>query len=166
MTIIGLGTGGIKSNISPLIAEQIKNQKQVIKTLSSGERVILDPARTIERVYMIFYMCINIGSLGAIATTELELHVGFWTAYLLPLCMFCVGITVLILGKKAYTVRPPKGSIIILAFKAMWIGLKNKGNMDVAKPSYQAQHGGNCQYDWNDVFIDEIKRALVACKVF
>jgi POT family proton-dependent oligopeptide transporter len=27
---------------------------------------------------MIFYMCINVGSLSSIATTELEQHVDFW----------------------------------------------------------------------------------------
>lgn len=50
MTVIGLGTGGIKSNISPLIAEQVKATRKKVATLASGERVIIDPARTIERV--------------------------------------------------------------------------------------------------------------------
>lgn len=50
MIIVGLGTGGIKSNISPLIAEQVTATKPEIKTLKTGERVIVDPARTVERV--------------------------------------------------------------------------------------------------------------------
>ncbi|KAI9763596.1 MAG: peptide transporter ptr2 [Geoglossum simile] len=166
MIIIGLGTGGIKSNVSPLIAEQYRGTKQTIKTLRSGERVIVDPAVTIQRIYMIFYLCINIGSLSAIATTELELHIDFWAAYLLPTLMFLVGFVVVIAGKKYYVVRPPKGSIIIHAFKAMWIGLVNKGNMNAAKPSYQQEYGGKHKTPWNDQFIEEIKRALVACKVF
>lgn len=52
MVIIGLGTGGIKSNISPLIAEQIRIQRPAIKTLKSGKRVVVDPSRTVERVCM------------------------------------------------------------------------------------------------------------------
>ena len=48
MVVIGFGTGGIKSNVSPLIAEQIKETKPRIKTLKSGERVIVDPAVTIQ----------------------------------------------------------------------------------------------------------------------
>lgn len=52
MVVIGLGTGGIKANISPLIAEQVRIKKLCVKTLKSGERVIEDPARTIERVCM------------------------------------------------------------------------------------------------------------------
>ncbi len=43
--------------------------------------------------------------------------------------MFVIGIIVLIVGKKFYVVRPPKGSVIPNAFRALWIGIMNKGNM-------------------------------------
>src|SRR6516164_6271168 len=98
---------------------------------------------------MFFYLCINIGSLSAIATTEMENHIGFWAAYLLPLCMFLVGFAVLIFGKKYYVVRPPRGSVIPHAFKALWIGIMNKGNMDAAKPSYQEEYGRKYATPWN-----------------
>lgn len=167
MIVIGLGTGGIKSNVSPLIAEQYSNTKASVKTLKSGERVIVDPSATIQRIYMIFYLTINIGSLSSIATTEMEAHIGFWAAYLLPLCMFVVGFVVLILGKNRYVVRPPKGSVIPQAFKVIWIGIMNKGNLDAAKPEYQDELGST-RYDikWDSLFVEELKRALVACKVF
>jgi proton-dependent oligopeptide transporter, POT family len=112
MIVIGLGAGGIKSNVSPLIAEQYRYVKPYTKTLRSGEKVIVDPSVTIQRIYMIFYLCINIGSLSSIATTEMELHVGFWSAFLLPLCMFIVGLLVVVAGKKLYVTRPPRGSPI------------------------------------------------------
>lgn len=51
MIVIGLGTGGIKSNVSPLIAEQYRETKMKVKTLKSGERVIVDPAVTIQSMY-------------------------------------------------------------------------------------------------------------------
>ena len=47
---------------------------------------------------MIFYLCINIGSLSPIATTELEKNVGFWAAYLLPMLMFFVGFVAVVVG--------------------------------------------------------------------
>lgn len=50
MIIIGLGTGGIKSNVSPLIAEQYRETKQRIRVEKSGERVIVDPAVTFQRI--------------------------------------------------------------------------------------------------------------------
>ena len=35
----------------------------------------------------------------------------------------------MIAGERYYVVHPPKGSVIINAFRAMWIGLRNGGNM-------------------------------------
>ena len=166
MIIIGLGTGGIKSNVSPLIAEQYQETRQKIKILPSGEKVIVDPSLTIQRIYMVFYMCINIGSLSALATTTLELHIGFWSAYLLPFLMFCVGFAVLVAGKKNYVIRPPRGSVIMHAFKALWIGVRHSKGLDGAKPSLRRSLRHPNELPWDDQFIDELKRALVACRVF
>lgn len=166
MLVIGLGTGGIKSNVSPLIAEQYQETKQKVKILPSGEKVIVDPALTIQRIYMVFYMCINVGSLSALATTTMELKIGFWAAYLLPFIMFCVGFGVLVAGKKRYIVRPPRGSVIMHSFKALWIGVRHKQGLDGAKPSLRRTIRHPNELPWDDQFIDELKRALVACKVF
>ena len=58
LVILGIGTGGFKSNISPLLAEQQTDNKKRIETLPSGERVIVDPAVTTSRIFLYFYMCI------------------------------------------------------------------------------------------------------------
>jgi len=164
--IIGLGTGGIKSNVAPLIADQYKRRQMVIgKDDKTGERVIIDPAITIQRIYMIFYWCINAGSLSLLATPYMERDVDFWSAYLLCLCVFFIGLLVLVLGRKVYVVRPPQGSIITDAFRAMWMMLKAR-KLDAAKPSYQAALGKDTALNWDDHFIDELKRALIACQVF
>lgn len=47
--LIGIGSGGIKSNVGPLIAEQYVDPVSVIRLLKSGERVIVDRSLTIER---------------------------------------------------------------------------------------------------------------------
>ncbi|KAL2823484.1 POT family-domain-containing protein [Aspergillus cavernicola] len=164
--IIGLGTGGIKSNVAPLIADQYKRKRMAVSTNKKGERVVIDPALTIQRIYMIFYGAINVGSLSLLATPYMERDVGFWSAYLLCLCMFAVGTLVVICGRKYYIVRPPQGSVITDAFKALWIMVINR-NMDAPKPTWQAANGGNRpNVPWDDHFIDELKRALVACRVF
>ncbi|EPS36439.1 hypothetical protein H072_10049 [Dactylellina haptotyla CBS 200.50] len=166
--LIGFGTGGIKANVSPLIAEQYTRKKMAVKTLPSGERVILDPALTIQRIYMVFYLSVNVGSLSVLATPYMEYKLtwSFSSAYLLCLCMFAVGLVVLILGRKRYIVRPPKGSIITNAFRAVWIMIKNK-SLDAPKPSWQVKNGGGLVIvAWDDYFIEELKRALIACKVF
>lgn len=61
--IMGFGTGGFKPNISPLIVEQIDVTHAFVKTLPSGERVVVDPIITQSRIYHYFYLFINIGAL-------------------------------------------------------------------------------------------------------
>jgi proton-dependent oligopeptide transporter, POT family len=163
--VIGFGTGGIKSNIAPLIADQYQRHKMAIKIQRSGERTIIDPAITFQRIYMIFYWCINLGSLSLLATPFMEKYKGFWTAYLMCFCMFNVGIAVLILRRKSYVVRPPQGSIITDAFKAIGMMIKSR-NTQAPKPSWRAENGKTGTVPWNDHFIDEVNRALRACKVF
>jgi POT family proton-dependent oligopeptide transporter len=164
--IIGLGTGGIKSNVAPLIADQYTRRKMAISVdAKTGERVVIDPTITIQRIYMIFYWCINVGALSLLATPYMELYTGFWSAYLLCFCMFFVGFTVLVLGRKMYVVRPPQGSIITNAFRCIWIMVMNR-NMDAPKPSWQEAKGRQGSTRWDDKFVEEVKRALVACQVF
>lgn len=166
MFLIGLGTGGIKSNVSPLIAEQITEDRPKIRLLKTGERVIVDPGLTVERVFFVFYACINIGSLGSIATTNLELHLGFWSAYLLALCMFVLCFVVLVGGRKHYVVRPPQGSVIVDSLRVIYLAVKGRTGLDGAKPSIRRKLGLHANVPWNDQFVDELKKALAACKVF
>jgi POT family proton-dependent oligopeptide transporter len=51
--IMGLGTGGFKSNVSPLVAEQYKKTKLFIRYTRSGEKVIVDPSLTTSSIYMV-----------------------------------------------------------------------------------------------------------------
>ncbi|GAB7326886.1 hypothetical protein MBLNU13_g10807t1 [Cladosporium sp. NU13] len=163
--IIGFGTGGIKSNIAPLIADQYQRRTMAIKTQKSGERTIIDPAITYQRIYMVFYWCINLGSLSLIATPFMEKEKGFWTAFLMCFCAFNIGILVLILRRKSYVVRPPQGQIITDAFKAIGIMIKSR-NTNAPKPTWRAANGVTKPVPWNDHFVDELQRALKACKVF
>lgn len=163
--VIGLGTGGIKSNIAPLIADQYQRRRMAVKTEKSGERVIIDPAITYQRIYMIFYWCINLGSLSLMATPFMEKYKGFWTAFLMCFIMFNLGITVLVTRRHSFIDRPPQGSVITDAFKALGMMIAAR-NLDAAKPSWREANGKTRVVPWNDHFVEELKRALRACKVF
>ncbi|OAQ57678.1 MFS peptide transporter Ptr2 [Pochonia chlamydosporia 170] len=165
LVVIGFGTGGIKSNIAPLIADQYQRRTMAIKTEPSGERVVIDPAITYQRIYMMFYWCINVGALSLMATPFMEMYKGFWTAFLLCFCMFNVGIAILILRRKSYVVRPPQGQVITDAFRAISMMVTTR-TLEGAKPSWRAEHGKSGKVTWDDHFVDELKRALRACKVF
>lgn len=54
LVVMGIGTGGFKSNISPLIAEQYKDIKAYVRVSKSGKREIVDPATTTARIYIYF----------------------------------------------------------------------------------------------------------------
>ena len=55
LVVMGVGTGGFKSNISPLIAEQYRKTKLTVREKKSGERVIVDPTMTVSRIYMVSF---------------------------------------------------------------------------------------------------------------
>ena len=65
LVIMGLGTGGFKANISPLVAEQYKRTKLFVATTKSGERVVVDPNLTTARIYMV---CHSIALLESVLT--------------------------------------------------------------------------------------------------
>jgi POT family proton-dependent oligopeptide transporter len=85
MVIIGLGTGGIKANVTPMCAEQYQNAEPVLKTLKTGEIVVVDPELTIQRLFMWFYWVVNVGALSPLITVNVEAKASFWLAYLIPL---------------------------------------------------------------------------------
>ncbi|CAG8084446.1 unnamed protein product [Penicillium salamii] len=180
LVIMGVGTGGFKSNISPLIAEQYRETKPYVSTLPSGERVIVDPAATVARIYLYFYLMINIGSLtGQIAMVYAERYVGFWLSFLLPTAMFCLCPTVLYICRNKYYLTPPSGSIYPKAFKLWSLAMKGHWTLnpvrwfrksetniwDNVKPSVLGS-AKPAWMDFDDAWVDEVRRGLLACRVF
>jgi POT family proton-dependent oligopeptide transporter len=166
--IIGLATGGIKSNVSPLVAEQYQSKGAYVKTLKNGKRVIVTPQATYQRIFNMFYWGINIGSLSAIATTELEKNVGFWPAFVMPTLMFIPCIIVVILGRKHYVQVPPRGSVFIEAGRLLMLRFKIKGGLEACKPSNLALEHPELAHKatWDDIFVDELRRTFKACIIF
>ncbi|KAE9983941.1 hypothetical protein BLS_003346 [Venturia inaequalis] len=178
LIIFGIGTGLFKSNISPLLAEQQVITKIKIETTAQGERVLVDPAVTTSRIFLYFYMCINIGSLvGQIAMVYAEKYVGFWLSFMLPTVMFLIAPVVLAIFKKKYRLSPPTGSVLskffrmwTTAMKGKWslnfVKMKREFTWDSVRPSLipVAQRPAWMTYD--DAWVDEVRRGLMACKVF
>ncbi|KAG7095190.1 hypothetical protein E1B28_005967 [Marasmius oreades] len=181
MVVTGLGTGLFKSNVSPLIAEQYKRTKLFVVTLDTGERVIVDPAHTITRVYMYFYLFTNIGSLiGQIAMTYAEKFVGFWLAFTLPTCVFLMCPLVLFVRRKHYVRSPPTGSVLATALRLFGLAAKGRWSLnpirlyknfkapdfwEQAKPSKQVgQKPAWMTFD--DIWVEEVRRGVKACGVF
>lgn len=182
LVIMGIGTGGFKSNISPLLAEQIEQKRPIVITLKSGERVIQDPAVTVSRLFLYFYMMINFGSLaGGIGMVYAERYVGFWLAYALPTFVFFAAPLVLLACKKKYKRSPPTGSVLgksiklfNLASKGCWSlnpvttykNFQREGFWDHVKPSYLGSAAPEWMNSIDDAWVDQVARGLSACKVF
>ncbi|KAL4915464.1 oligopeptide transporter [Aspergillus aurantiobrunneus] len=187
LIIMGIGTGGFKSNISALIAEQYPDEQPYIKTLKSGERIIIDPAATVARVYLYFYLMINVGSLtGQISMVYAEREIGFWLSFLLPTVMFCFSPLVLFLCRKKYRLVPPTGSVYTQAYRLIREAIRHHWTVttvklagipfktfkkndthfwDTVKPSAL----GDSRPTWmtfDDEWVDEVARGLKACRVF
>ncbi|KAF7592156.1 hypothetical protein BBP40_000643 [Aspergillus hancockii] len=161
LILVGLGTGSIKSNVAPLIAEQYAGKPERVKKLPSGELVIVDPNITIQTIYARYFWVINLGALSVIPVSWLELKVGFWAAFMLPLCFWTLAMLALLAGRNRYVTQAPHGSVMIKAMRILWIGIKN-GNLDAARPSSFEKTA----VDWDDKFVNELRRALMACRVF
>lgn len=171
LILLAIGAGIFKPNVAPLIIDQYQYQKQYVKVLSSGERVIVDPEITIQRIFLWFYAFINIGGFFAIATTYAEKYLGFWIAFLLPgIVYFLLPILLLAINKKLLKKRPV-GSALTDFFKVIWTALKQnnfklwgRGYFDKAKPAYLAERG--IQVRWDNKFVKDVARTLVACQIF
>lgn len=182
LIIFGLGTGGFKPNISPLIAEQIVGEKLRVSRTATGELVIIDPAQTSARIYNWFYLFINVGALvGQISMSYAALYVGYYLAFLLPTIMFLLCPLVLIVFKKNYRLHPPQGSVLGPAIKLLFRATKGRWSMNPVrtvrnlrsanfwedvKPSRIPPAQRPTWMTFDDAWVDEVRRGFKACTVF
>ncbi|KAJ7650152.1 peptide/h+ symporter protein [Roridomyces roridus] len=177
--VMAVGAGSIKSNVSPLIAEQYQGKLRK-ETLPSGEIVIVSPSITVQSIYLYFYMAINFGSTAAISASFLARDNGYWVAFLLPTCIFALVPIVLYLGRNSFIQTPPRGSILLETARvvttcvsarwswnpvALYKGMKADGFWDAAKPSTYGEKLP-AHITWDDEFVGEVHRTMSACKVF
>lgn len=180
--IMGIGTGFFKSNCSTIIAEQTKVKEQTVVKLKTGEKVIVDPALTTARIYLWFYLMINIGSFcGELSMVYAEKYVGFWLSYMLPTLVFIIPIPVLWFGRNYYVKVPPDGSVLTRALKAWSLAIRSSWSWnpatllkrcrsgtfwDCAKPSNVPESERKPWMVYEDHWIDELSRGIKACAVF
>ncbi|KAJ3567978.1 hypothetical protein NP233_g6016 [Leucocoprinus birnbaumii] len=180
IVVMGIGAGAIKSNVSPMIAEQYTGKLRK-ETLPSGEIVIKSPAVTVQSIYLWFYAAINFGSCGAISAAFLARDHGYWPTFLVPTGIFCLVPLVLLFGKKYYVLTPPRGSILLETFRVIGLALGPRWSLnpittirnirapdfwDPAKPSFYEAGKVPAKITWDDEFVGEVGRTLNACNVF
>lgn len=179
--VIGFGTGGFKPNVSPLIVEQLPLDHMVVRTLKSGERVIVDPTITVNRVYNWFYFFINVGALiGQLSMSFAEKYVGFWLSFTLPTILLAVAPAVMWWGRHRYDRRPPSGSVLGKVTKTWIFAQKGRWHLNPVRTWKHLHDGtfwdsvkpsrlGTQKPKWmtfDDAWVDEVSRGVSACAVF
>ncbi|KAF6817289.1 oligopeptide transporter [Colletotrichum sojae] len=182
MIILGIASGGVKPNLSPLITEQLDIEHLTVRTLKSGERVVVDPAITVNRVYNWFYLFINIGALlGQISMVYAEKYVGFWLSFTLPTCMLAICPLVMWWGHGRYRDQPPSGSVLGPALRTFFFAQRGRWSINPVT-TYRNMHDGTfwesvkpsridpaVRPSWmtfDDAWVDELRRGFAACAVF
>lgn len=125
---------------------------------------------------------VNIAGLAALATTFLEKYVGFWAAYLPPICIMALGFIPLLVFRTRYgkslalicrtlqyliilLVRSaPSGTVLIKAVRALWLAVRHGFRMDAAMPKHQIERHSK-HVPWDTRFIEELKLGLFACRI-
>ncbi|KAJ2486846.1 hypothetical protein IWW37_005474 [Coemansia sp. RSA 2050] len=157
---IGFGTGGIKSNVSSFMAEQIPLGFKPTKTPGVYE----DSKLTIERGFRYFYWSINLGAfIGQLVCPQVAKNKSYAMAFMIPAIVFFVGIIVFVAGSKKYVKKKPQGTVLTKVWRCMRYARKNKkeGQAHWLDGALGAEN-----VDWNDEFVIGLQRSLRACKVF
>lgn len=166
MFCIGIGTGGIRPNVNALLAEQYKPPPNPIRRLASGELVRVDATLTIQRIFMLFLLLVNLGSMSAVITTIIEGKYGFFATFMLPTVAFVLGFAVFLATRHVYVSKQPEGSPISHALRAFWITLRYGEHSDAIKSLHRDQASLSEHAPPSDSFMDELRTTLRACKPF
>lgn len=163
-----------KPNISPTVMDQSPHKVPHVITEANGEKVIVDPEESISSVMLWFYLLINVGACTGIATTYLAKIVGYWAAYLIPTILYFMLPPLLWYLNPRLVKQPPGGSDLGNVFKVLGdcfrhggvTSIGRKGFWEPAKPSVRAAAGSTKVYDYDDQFVDDVRRTFQACGIF
>ncbi|KAF2000302.1 hypothetical protein P154DRAFT_575986 [Amniculicola lignicola CBS 123094] len=180
LLFLGLGFGGFKPNISPLLGEQVPDSEPRIINNKRGEPVIVDPEATRQRLFIYFFCFIHIGSAaGQASMTFAEKYVGFWLAFLVPTVVFFACPIILFNGHKNYTKTPPSRAVTRQVYGLLKLAMTGRWSLNPVRlyrntqdpnfwsrvtPSNVVNKPSWMVYD--DTWLEQFRRGIRTCKVF
>ncbi|OWP03916.1 hypothetical protein B2J93_5875 [Marssonina coronariae] len=168
LIIMGVGVGGTETVMR-------------VKRTPTGQRVIMDPAVTVSRVFLYFYMMINVGSLtGSIGMVYAEKYVGFWLSYTLPTLInlsdryhglqteICLDTTHRIHTREGYKVVASCNEGQVVVESSTIVSHANVKAEDFWENVMPSRLGASkpVWMTFDDVWVQEVRRGLIACRVF
>lgn len=157
LTFTSIGLGAIKASMPPYVAEQCSNIEDGVKTLPSGETVIISKQATIEYVFNLYYWTNNMGTLARIAATFIEKDVAFWAAFLIGLCSLSLGLLTLLMNKRRLIEVERQASALVWAAKALKMIVLKRLKINIA---------GRESIPWSEEYVQQLKSGLKVCHVF
>ncbi|KAH8681702.1 POT family-domain-containing protein [Xylariales sp. PMI_506] len=169
--LLAIGAGIFKPNVAPTVLDQYTHQKPYVRVLKSGERVLVDPETTIQRIMTIYYGFVNVGAFFEIASTYAEKYVGYWLAFLIPGILYILVPFFFLAVQKKIIKKPPKGSELTDFIKITWTSLTaskfqfwRKDFWDAARPQTLAAKGITVRYP--NRLVTDVSRTWEACAIF
>ncbi|KAG5366317.1 Peptide transporter PTR2 [Yarrowia sp. B02] len=121
LIIFAFGTGLFKPNLLPLVLEQYREDDNWVKTLPSGEQVVVDKETTLQRMTLVYYWAVNVGGFLGLGTAYAEKRIEYWLAFLVPTILyFFLPALLYIIRNKVYKVPSSKNSIIAGFCGVIW----------------------------------------------
>ncbi|AAS53599.1 AFR228Wp [Eremothecium gossypii ATCC 10895] len=177
---LSLCTSFVKPVLLPLLLQQYPYKTNIVKTLLSGERVIVDRDASLQRMTMVFYWAINVGAFLSLATAYSAQRVGYWLAFTVPLIIYLLMPIVLWkLQEDIKTNEPSRESVLAESLKVLkvcyewgWIKRYWSGQFwDYAKPTNLIQQG---RIGWrkkkagfyDEKYVYDTKLTISACTIF
>ncbi|KAI4679642.1 uncharacterized protein J4E84_008164 [Alternaria hordeiaustralica] len=191
MVLIALGGGGTQAIMRSFIANQYTDRapremtlcgtqnhllqwlrRRVARTClskylpasSKGERVVVDSEITLKFIYNLYFWIGNVGALSAFPCVYIERHHDFAPSYALGLGCIIIALGMLVFGRKCFVNPPQEADVIVPAAKVLSCAVRNGCRMDRADPAYQRLEKSK-EVPWSSQFVDELTRALGACRV-
>ncbi|KAI0147724.1 major facilitator superfamily domain-containing protein [Xylariaceae sp. FL1272] len=172
--LLAVGAAQFKPNISPTLIDQSPHKKEHVITDKNGEKVIVDPEASINSVMLWFYLLINIGAVFGIPTTYLAKLVGYWAAYLIPTILYLLLPPLLWYLNPRLIKQPSGGSDLGNVFRVVGdvfahggiTKIGTAGFWDLGKPSVRIAAGSTKHYEYDDSFVNDVRRTFKACGIF
>ena len=109
------------------------------------------------------FLFINVGSFAASVCTAAEQRYGFTLAFSIPAVVFLLGFGVFLTGRRHYVSNAPGNSVLVDAWRRFWAASSHNVSHHNRRPRAEDA----TQSDLSDEpFLDDLKRALSACKIF
>ncbi|KAI0508576.1 POT family-domain-containing protein [Xylaria bambusicola] len=163
LILIAAGSGAFQSTVSAFIGDQYVREGRGPVTRKNGKMYMPDRDLTLQFIYNLNYWGLNIGAISGIASTFLELHYGFWAAFLLPLSGLWIAPATLILGRKHFICQRPQENALLGKGKVFWrIVVKSirRKSRDASEEDSEPS-----SRPLQDDDIGDVKQTLYICRV-